>query len=133
MDENVVRTGGCHCEAVTYTVNGAMRSIVGCHCRQCRKQTGHYFAATNAKKSDLTVQGAEHITIYRASDFASRHFCSLCGSILFWEADDSDEISVLAGSLNEPTGLKLDRHIFCADKGDYYDLDDGLPQFPLGD
>ena len=133
MVETQIRTGGCYCGAVSYEVIGAMRSVAACHCKQCRKQSGHYFAATNAKKSAVTIKGEENITIYRASDMASRHFCSTCGSALFWIADDHDEMSILAGTLNEPTGLKLDRHIFCADKGDYYELDDGLPQYPASD
>ena len=32
------------------------------------------------------------------------------------------------GCIDEPTGLALERHIFVAEKGDYYDLRDGLPQ-----
>jgi hypothetical protein len=34
----------------------------------------------------------------------------------------------MAGTLNEPTGLKAKGHIFVADAGDYYSIDDGLPQ-----
>ena len=29
-----------------------------------------------------------------------------------------------------PTGLKMGYHIFCDDKPDFYDITDGLPQFP---
>ncbi len=39
-----------------------------------------------------------------------------------------DVISVAAGALESPTGLRMARHIFVADKGDYYDIADGLPQ-----
>ncbi len=35
---------------------------------------------------------------------------------------------VAMGALDGPTGLRLARHIFVADKGDYYDIADGLPQ-----
>ncbi len=37
-------------------------------------------------------------------------------------------MSFALGALDEPTGLKLKKHIFVADKGDYYDIADGLPQ-----
>ena len=57
-----------------------------------------------------------------------RGFCGTCGSFLFWKRDDEDLISFSLGSLDRPTGLQLDRHIFVADKGDYYTIDDGLPQ-----
>jgi hypothetical protein len=32
------------------------------------------------------------------------------------------------GAFDGPTGTKLTKHIFVADKGDYYDIADGLPQ-----
>ena len=41
---------------------------------------------------------------------------------------DLPYISITAGSLDSPTGLKLDRHIYVADKGDYYEIADGVPQ-----
>jgi len=65
---------------------------------------------------------------YAASDMAKRGFCPRCGSFLFWTAHDEDTISFSLGSLDEPTGLRLEKHIFTADKGDYYDITDGVPQ-----
>ena len=37
-------------------------------------------------------------------------------------------IDVAAGAIDSPTGLRLQGHIFVADKGDYYEIADGLPQ-----
>jgi hypothetical protein len=37
-------------------------------------------------------------------------------------------VSVLAGSFDRPSGLEGASHIFVADKGDYYEITDGLPQ-----
>jgi hypothetical protein len=34
----------------------------------------------------------------------------------------------MAGTLNLPTGLEAKGHIFVAEAGDYYHIDDGLPQ-----
>jgi hypothetical protein len=36
----------------------------------------------------------------------------------------------MAGALDLPTGLRADKHIFTAEKGDYYEICDGLPQSP---
>lgn len=66
---------------------------------------------------------------YRASDEAKRGFCGECGSTLFWQADGADQIAIAAGSLHGDTGLVTAAHIFVADKGDYYRLDDDLPQY----
>jgi hypothetical protein len=32
------------------------------------------------------------------------------------------------GAFGKPTGTHIEKHIFVADKGDYYDITDGLPQ-----
>jgi hypothetical protein len=124
-----IHTGSCLCGAVRLTTTGNLRGVVYCHCSQCRKQTGHYFAATNVSNADLTIDGGENITWFRSSDFAERGFCRTCGSALFWKPRDGDDISVLAGLFDKPTGLKGECHIFLADKGDYYSVGDDLPKF----
>lgn len=124
------RTGGCLCGAVRFRTSGQPRGVVYCHCSQCRRQTGHYYAATNVALAAIAIEGAEHLTWFRASDFARRGFCSTCGSVLFWKRDDADDISVMAGSFDSPSGLVGEAHIFVADKGDYYEINDGLPQHP---
>jgi hypothetical protein len=76
--------------------------------------------------SYLTVTG--DICWFAASDFAKRGFCPTCGSFLFWKANGETGTAVSLGALDGPTGLHLARHIFVADKGDYYDINDGVPQ-----
>ncbi|TRW99635.1 hypothetical protein FNJ84_02865 [Paracoccus sp. M683] len=65
---------------------------------------------------------------FRSSDRAERGFCPACGSSLFWRLDGREAISVSAGAVTNPTGLRLGEHIWTDDKGDYYDIADGLPQ-----
>ncbi len=121
--------GSCLCGAVRFAASGPLRGVVYCHCSQCRKQTGHFYAATNVDDKDLTVAGTGDVTWYRSSEFAQRGFCKHCGSALFWKRDGSDEVSIMAGAFEQPSGLEGEVHIFIADKGDYYGIDDGLPQF----
>ena len=125
----LTNTGSCLCGAVSFRTHGALRGIVYCHCSQCRKQSGHYFAATNVADGSIEVKGAELLTWYAASAEARRGFCRKCGSVLFWKHRDLDYVSVLAGAFKRPTGLKGSCHIFVEDKGDYYEIEDGLPQF----
>ncbi|WP_111734736.1 GFA family protein [Roseovarius amoyensis] len=125
-----IRTGGCLCGAVRFTTKGPVREVVACHCGQCRRQTGLYHAATSIPNDRLSVEGGEAIRWYRTSDHARRGFCSPCGSALFWSPDEGDFTSVLAGAFDEPSGLKLTAHIFCADKGDFYEITDSLPLYP---
>ena len=37
-------------------------------------------------------------------------------------------IAVAMGLLESPTGVRLAKHTFVGDKGDYYELNDGVPQ-----
>lgn len=114
--------GSCLCGECKFEVHGALRSIIACHCSQYRKQTGHYLAATSALLADFRLLRSDPLRWYRASPTAQRGFCSKCGSTLFWQADGRDEISIAAGSLDGPTGLTIEGHIFCADRGDYYSI-----------
>lgn len=124
-----IHTGSCLCRAVGFRTTGTLRGVVYCHCSQCRKQSGHFYAATNVPDANLEVTGVENVTWYAASEFARRGFCRICGSALFWKHQDLDYTSVMAGSFDSPTGLRGESHIFTADKGDYYSIDDRLPQF----
>jgi len=123
------RQGGCLCGAVRFRTRGELRGVVYCHCSQCRRQTGHYYAATDVEDSRLEVEGAEAITWYTASDFARRGFCRNCGSALFWKRNGSEKTSIMAGSFDQPSGLRGEAHIFVANKGDYYEINDELPRY----
>jgi hypothetical protein len=126
------KSGGCLCGAVRFRATGSLRGVIYCHCSQCRKQSGHYVAATQAADAEFEIEGADNLTWYAASPEARRGFCSICGSLLFWKDSRLDRISIMAGAFEAPTGLAGQGHIFVADKGDYYTIDDGLPQFSDG-
>jgi hypothetical protein len=123
--------GSCLCGAVAFEVIGALPPPDACHCSMCRKHSGHYFAGTDVPRSALTIHGAENITWFTSSEKVRRGFCSTCGSSLFFDPLDRqkhDWTGVAMGAFDTPTDTKLKVHIFVADKGDYYDIADGLPQ-----
>lgn len=120
-------TGTCHCGAVTYRARG-LENIWYCHCRQCRTLTGHYLAACRTARDAITITGKVRWT--PVSDRASHGFCAQCSSPLFWSNSDAPTLSVLPGSLDSTEGLAAVGHIFVAEKGDYYTIADGLPQWP---
>lgn len=130
--EAEVYTGHCLCGAVRFTTRGPLRDVIACHCSQCRRQTGHFFAATSVADDRLTIEGGYALSWFRATPHAARGFCRTCGSALFWKYEGEAATSIGAGAFDAPTGLTLAAHIYCADKGDYYDIADDLPQHPLG-
>ena len=115
---------------MTFSVTGALSAPDACHCSQCRKQSGHYWASTDVPREALLVNGAENIRWYQSSPKVRRGFCQTCGSFLFWDPPHRSKIAIAMGALDAPTGAALGHHIFVADKGDYYQIADGLPQNP---
>ncbi len=127
-----VHKGGCLCGAVRYEARGPLSDVTACHCGQCRRQSGHYYATTSIAAERFTLTEDRGLKWYSASETARRGFCGDCGSTVLWQPATRDRVAILAGSLDSPTGLKLARHIFVADKGDYYEIADGLETLPAG-
>ena len=126
-----LRTGGCLCGAVKFTVDAPMREVVACHCGQCRKTTGNFLAASNAPAQSVIFVADSGLAWFKSSENAERGFCNQCGSNLFWRALNSDTISITAGSLDGETGLHIAEHIYVGDKPDWYEITDGKPQFTV--
>jgi hypothetical protein len=122
--------GSCLCRAVSFEVTGSLPGPDACHCTQCRKQSGHFFVSTDVPRSAVTIQGANSITWFHSSENVKRGFCSTCGSLLFWDPAGKDWLGIAMGTFDGPTDTRLRIHVHVAEKGDYYDIADGLPQVP---
>lgn len=116
-----IRTGGCQCGAVRYEVNGPTLRLVVCHCNECRKQSASAFGV-----SVFVTRDALRVT-RGAPKFWSRPtdsgrvlegaFCPDCGSRLWHQrADGTGDVSVKAGSLDEPVDLSGAVHIWTSRK-----------------
>jgi hypothetical protein len=125
-----MRSGSCLCGAVRFEVAGELKPPDACHCTQCRKVSGHYWASTDVPRGALTIHGGDRVTWFRSSERVRRGFCAICGSALFWDPIRKDTVGIAMGAFDAPTGTRLAIHIFVADKGDYYEIGDGLPQNP---
>jgi hypothetical protein len=121
-----IHSGKCLCGAVTYRAAG-LADIWYCHCTQCRALSGHYLAACRTEKEKLEVSGE---IVWAPHSGSSEHArCAACGSLLFWRNNSTRFVSVLPGSLEHAGGIAERGHIYVAEKGDYYAIADGLPQF----
>jgi hypothetical protein len=118
--------GGCLCGSVSYVVSGKLRSIVACHCNQCRKTSGHYAAATQVEIGHIQIV-QKSLTWFRSSNKAERGFCATCGSNLFWREINSPFISIFAGTIDGRTGLKMGQQLYVESAGDYYEV----PEIPV--
>jgi hypothetical protein len=113
---------------VTFKVEGELNPPDGCHCTQCRKFSGHYFVSTDLPRTAVTIGGADNITWYRSSEKVRRGFCKTCGSSMFFDPIYRDWTAIALGAFDKPTGADMEKHIFVVEKGDYYEIADGLPQ-----
>lgn len=118
----------CLCGAVSVQVSGPLDKVIACHCSQCRKQSGHYWASTDVAREQMKIAGADNLSWYQSSEKVRRGFCRTCGSFLFWDVPGRANIAIAMGAFAAPTGMHIDKHIFTADKGDYYRISDGVPQ-----
>ena len=122
--------GSCLCGAVRFEVAlDRLPAPDACHCNQCRKHSGHFFASTDVPRSAVTIQGEDAVTWFRSSEKARRGFCATCGSSLFWDPLFRDWIGIAMGAFDGATDTSLHVHIYTAQKGDYYEIADGVEQF----
>ena len=131
-------TGGCLCGAVRYTVSEPLREILVCHCGECRRWHGGPGAYTAAPREALAFVGDGEAAVRwiespASETGASRAFCTRCGSSLFWRVPGRSTISIAAGSLDQPTGLRVGGHIHTSAAADYEPAgEDGLPRWAGG-
>ena len=125
--------GGCLCGAVRYKLNAKPHYVYFCHCRDCQKESGSPFVTDmNVDRTALHITGP--LTRYtRTGDSGKsihRNFCTICGTTLLTEFDvDPDHVSIKACSLDDPSGLKPDRHLFSIRMQPWLNLDDALTRY----
>ncbi len=83
---------------------------------------------TSAPRERVELTHSERLIWYKSSDTAERGFCGACGGNLFWRLFGHGDMSITAGTLDVPTNLAIEQHIFVADKSDYYTIHDDVPQ-----
>ncbi|WP_100367767.1 GFA family protein [Yoonia maricola] len=122
--------GRCECGAVAFEIANARDTVTCCHCSQCRRTSGHYWASTRADIADVTFTRDDGLSWFQSSKDARRGFCKNCGSSLFYQPVGANHLGIAAGSLDLPTGMTAGKHIFTADAGDYYTIPDDAPHIP---
>jgi hypothetical protein len=88
-----MRTGGCLCGAIRYSVEGEPFHVGRCHCADCRKRSGSAFTIYGHWPLKAFESTGEYAT------YDGDSFCPLCGSRLFIVAEDAVELQL--GSLDD--------------------------------
>lgn len=120
-------SGHCLCGAVRFSADVAKHDVDVCHCGMCRRWTAGPFIGL-MHEGAVAFEGAEHIGVYKSSEWGERAFCKVCGTSLYWHLAGSDTYSFSAGVLDDQTQLNLTMQIFIDEKPDYYDFANDTPR-----
>ncbi len=126
--------GGCLCGAVRYELKAKPAMVAVCHCATCQKNTGSAFSLNIGMPQDsVTINGDALVTYEdRAGSSGNpfyRSFCSRCGSPISGQGEAyAGLIFIKAGTLDDPSWVKPDAHIWCSEKQPWVTIDEGVPQ-----
>ena len=124
-------TGGCHCGAIRYEVEGEPIHSALCHCTDCHRHAG-------APMVSWTLFGNDHFRVtkgeakvYESSGHGRRHFCPACGTGLFYTNDAvfPGQTDVQSATLDDPAALPPGAQIQTAERIAWMTDLDKLPQF----
>lgn len=129
------KTGGCQCGAARYVITGEPLALYVCHCLECRKQSASAFGLSLIlRREQLRLTSGTTWSWSRPADSGRTVrciFCPLCGSRLWHDSpEDEEEISLKAGSLDQPVDLGRAIHIWTLRKLPGVVIPDGATQFP---
>ena len=128
------RSGSCSCGVVKYRLGSAPMFVHCCHCLDCQRQTGSAFvlnALIEATRVELlcgeargfpqpTTSGRPHII----------HRCEDCGTALWSTYGGLTQLRfVRVGTLETPSALAPDVHIYTRSKQPWVTIPDGVPAF----
>ena len=125
------RSGGCHCGAIRYDVDGEPQHVALCHCSDCRRSAGAPMVSWAAFTADaLTVTQGQPIT-FNSSGAAMRSFCGTCGTGLFYRNADMlpGIVDIQSVTLDDPEALPPAAHIQVAERLHWMDDVDTLTRF----
>lgn len=126
--------GGCACGAVRYRLTSAPMFVHCCHCHDCQRQTGSAFVLNALIESDCVDQlSVELEPVSMPTDSGRPHDiyrCSKCRTAIWSDYGRRRVLLfVRVGTLDDPTALAPDVHIYTRSKLPWVALPSGVPAF----
>ena len=109
----------CLCGAVTITAEEVNPKFTVCHCQSCRSWGGAPFFAVQCG-TNVKIDGADYVKQYESSAWASRGFCTECGTHLFFKFKQSGDYNMPVGLFPNLAGLEMDMQYFSDARPSYY-------------
>ena len=130
-----VREGGCSCGAVRYRLASDRMFVHCCHCLNCQRQTGSAFVINLLMEADrvkLLAGEPQPVDAPRDDGSTQRIFrCPDCQVAVYSEYGRPEVRFVRAGTLDDPSTVSPDVHIFARSKLDWVTLPDTVPAFDV--
>ena len=104
--------GGCLCGELRYEGKGEPAWVVHCHCKWCQRVSGAAFLTYIGFSIENLTWSKGKLSIYESTPGVERGFCSRCGSTLTFARPSRNEISVFAGTLDDPDRITPMAHAF---------------------
>jgi hypothetical protein len=123
--------GGCACGTVRYRLSSEPLFVHCCHCLNCQRQTGSAFVINLLIESDrieILADAPQPVDAPRDDGSVQRIFrCPRCQVAVYSEYGGPGVSFVRGGTLDDPTGVRPDVHIYTRSKVGWVDLPDGVP------
>jgi hypothetical protein len=132
---STLREGGCSCGSVRYRLGSEPLFVHCCHCLNCQRQTGSAFVINLMIETDrveLLGEAPQAVDVPRDDGTTQRIFrCPRCDIAVFSEYGRPELRFVRGGTLDEPTGISPDVHIFTRSKVDWVAIPEATPAFEV--
>lgn len=124
-------TGGCHCGAIRYQVEGDPIVHALCHCGDCRRHAGAPMVGWTMYAKDAVEVTKGQPKVYESSEHGRRHFCANCGTGLFYINENvlPGLIDVQSGTYDDPDAVPAVVHIQVAERLRWMESAHELPSF----
>ena len=126
-------TGGCACGSVRYRLTSEPLFTHCCHCLNCQRQTGSAFVINALIESDrVELLAGEPVVVDAPRDdgSAQRIFrCPTCQVAVYSEYGRPEVKFVRTGTLDDPSAVAPDVHIYTRSKQPWVTLPPGVPAF----
>jgi len=127
--------GGCSCGTVRYRLSSEPLVVHCCHCLNCQRQTGSAFVINlliETERVEILAGAPRPVDVPRDDGSVQRIFrCPRCQVAVFSEYSRPGVWFVRGGTLDDPTGVTPDVHIFTRSKVDWVVLPEGAPAFDV--
>jgi len=109
----------CLCGSVNITATKINPKFTVCHCETCRTWGGGPLFAVQCG-TDIKIEGEDKVKVYESSPWASRGFCSECGTHLFYRLNKTGEYNMPVGMFPTLKNLEMTMQYFSDKRPDYY-------------